>query len=361
MSKTLPQLDKQFEDEPYEESPDPKKEYYFWIDKKSDGFTHLMKCVFLSKKHKLELTQKNINEINNKNKHGYTALMFACNFSNIYSNQETVDTLIKAGADLNIQDIYGHTALMLASGYANTCSRQETVDALIKAGADLNIKDNNGWTALMYACRVSNSDSKYDTVKALIQAGADLNIQENYGMTALMFACKYSNTNSNQETVDALIKAGADLDIECNDTTQTALVFAWICTHVYRCYEPDDSKQETIDALIQAGADFCCLITEFDEHYSLQTYQTYQTYQTIINRWKHNQSKIQLIYDDLCDGLKQQFDYYRQCVTNLKYIPEVHTELYHQPNNVSALISQFNFAFKSGTNSCSPKYIFLTG
>ena len=86
-------------------------------------------------------------DINAKSNSGLTALMLAA-----YSGHlEIIDILIKAGADVNARkDNYdGLTVLMEAtsSKWTNT----ETVNALLDAGADVKAKDNDGKTALDYA------------------------------------------------------------------------------------------------------------------------------------------------------------------------------------------------------------------
>ena len=91
---------------------------------------------------------------------------------------ETVETLLKHGANINAQDNDGGTALIWAAVNGHT----KTVETLLKHGADINAQDNEGVTALMHAA--SAGDTK--TVKILLKHGANINVQDNEGYTALM-------------------------------------------------------------------------------------------------------------------------------------------------------------------------------
>ena len=81
---------------------------------------------------------KNKQNINIKSKiDGKTALMNAA----INNFLIVVDTLIKAGADVNLQDPGGRTALMMAS-------TNKIIDLLLKSGADVNILNNDNQTII---------------------------------------------------------------------------------------------------------------------------------------------------------------------------------------------------------------------
>ncbi len=75
---------------------------------------------------------------------------------------------------------------MLACRDSNTYSTNETVELLLKAGANIDLQKNDGWTSLMMACRNSRTDSTNETVKLLISEGADINLKDDEGWTALM-------------------------------------------------------------------------------------------------------------------------------------------------------------------------------
>jgi ankyrin repeat protein len=89
----------------------------------------------------------------------------------------------------------------------------ELVETLIAARADVNAKDNDDHTPLMYW--VINSDSS-DVIHSLIRCGADIAARDKGGWTALMYAAENGHTNC----IDALIAAGSDASIS------TALILA---------------------------------------------------------------------------------------------------------------------------------------
>lgn len=101
----------------------------------------------------IEVVKKTINagaNINAKDKHGYTALMWAVKLD----CKETAKILIKSGADIDAQNNQGYTALILGVMH----NRIEIVEMLIYLGADINIKDNENNTALMYAQENCNAE-----------------------------------------------------------------------------------------------------------------------------------------------------------------------------------------------------------
>jgi ankyrin repeat protein len=86
-------------------------------------------------------------DLNEKDNQGHTAVMRASyrNISVIPS--KIIQNLHEAGADLNLKNNAGDTALMLAVYFSNL----ETMDTLLKAGADWTITSDNT-NAFLYSC-----------------------------------------------------------------------------------------------------------------------------------------------------------------------------------------------------------------
>jgi cytohesin len=115
-----------------------------------------------------------------------------------------VDSLIRAGADVNAANRYGATPLSLAAADGNA----RLVGALLKSGADPRRSDallHDGRTLLMLVARTGNVDA----LTLLLAKGANVNAAETRtGTTALMWAA----LENRAEAVRVLTKAGADVN-----------------------------------------------------------------------------------------------------------------------------------------------------
>ena len=132
--------------------------------------------------------------------------------------------MLEAGADVNIECEH-NTALNLAS----RGGLYETVDLLIRAGADVNKVPEDGKTALMEASGTSERGEPGDTTKCLkllIEAGADVNAVTSYG-SALTTSVSYG---IDIEKLQLLIRAGADVNFVHSDGS-TAFNCVPIRTH----------------------------------------------------------------------------------------------------------------------------------
>lgn len=152
-----------------------------------------------------------------------TALMVAVRLGNL----KNISVLINAGIDINAQErTFGSTALMMAPD-------STVMAALIEADADVNVQDTLGRTALIRA--VGRNRSQLDVISILLEAGTDINAQDERGRTALMHAVE----NNHLDVIPLLLEAGADVNVQA-DLGRTALMYA----------NPD-----IISLLLEAGAD----------------------------------------------------------------------------------------------------------
>ena len=114
---------------------------------------------------------------------------------------DTVQLLIKAGANVSAANRYGITPLSLAATNGNPAIAR----ALLKAGANPNAPGPDGETVLMTAARAGNAD----VVNALIERGVNLNATETWqGQTALMWAA----AENHGAVIKALGAHGAELN-----------------------------------------------------------------------------------------------------------------------------------------------------
>lgn len=141
---------------------------------------------------------------------GSTALQWAAHWDDL----ETAQLLIAAGANVNAADEYGVTPLTLACTNANAVM----VETLLKADAKPGSVLPTGETALMTCARSGNAEA----VKSLLARGADVNAKESrLGQTALMWAV----SQKHPEVVKALIEHGSDFNAG-SKTGFTAMLFA---------------------------------------------------------------------------------------------------------------------------------------
>ena len=137
--------------------------------------------------------------------HGNTPLMLAAEGS----SREYVESLLKAGADVNATNNYGCTALMAATMSPFTSLH---VEKLLEAEADVNMKDKWGRTALIGASMNSCSSN----VESLINAGADVHVTDNCGRSPIDYAVEHCCGPEHSNVLELLIQAGADTELGCS-------------------------------------------------------------------------------------------------------------------------------------------------
>ena len=170
-------------------------------------------------------------DVNFKDSKGCTALTQAAHFASF----KCIETLLQLGADVNGRTKDQGTTLLIASMYnERKCKLPidftgnvyvpenhnvfKSFETLINAGADVNIKDNTGKVPLINVLLYDHEPC----VPLLLAAGADVNITDkDSGSSALMIAIK----KDRNETFDQLLEAGADVNI-VNNNGNTALTTA---------------------------------------------------------------------------------------------------------------------------------------
>lgn len=229
---------------------------------------------------------------------GLTPLIYAVDYN---VNPKIIQTLVEAGADVNAKSD-GRTALFHAAHWNNN---PEVINALIKAGADVNAKiesgESKGGTALMVAAQWNNSP---EVTKALIKAGADVNAKRNDGATALMLAVA---TNKNSEIAKILIDVGADKMVYINNQRFHVIIGAFAA-----------SNQAVVDLLLQdyKKADYSDK-AEFDANFEscLATEQYHQDVKSSMSQ----QQQLEMFADNFFSGGRTQ----RQMSNDCKCIFEV--------------------------------------
>ena len=188
--------------------------------------------------------------VNAQTDSGISALMKA----SASGYKECVSLLLEAGADVNANCEEGCTSLI----YSAMFGHEVCLDHLLAAGADVNIKENSGSAALLMASTYGHDKC----VKSLVGAGAGVNVKDNEGFTALIRASSFANF----KCIEHLLNAGADVNGTTTTGNVTALMAASGIYQRYYCQRmieytgitylsEDHSASRSIETLINAGAD----------------------------------------------------------------------------------------------------------
>lgn len=149
-------------------------------------------------------------DINAKNSHGMTALMFAA----MRDEEGLLEFLLDKGADVNATDNNGVTALM--KGVMSAVG-PDMVRLLLDKNADINAMDKNGRAAMYWALKIYRPA----VTETLLAGGVDVNMKYKEGVTALMMAAGQGY----EEVVNILLAKGAEVDAK-TDNGLTSLMWA---------------------------------------------------------------------------------------------------------------------------------------
>ncbi len=222
---------------------------------------------------------------------GMTALMLVAGSFFAHNRQAIVKLLLSGGADVNQQGTRGRTAIFYAalagSGY------RDCVETLIAAGANLDLRDDRGHTVLTAVAAAEN----YPLLNLLIQSGVNttglMSVQLIQAATAgnveRVRALLSERVNLNlergaaigsaaaaghTEIVELLIRAGANVNLS-NRAGFTPLASAAYAGH-----------GEIVRLLIEAGADIQAPASD-DRSYSALEYAQMGLYQYTSNDRQH--------------------------------------------------------------------------
>ena len=241
-----------FDNEPIEQIPNSNEIYNIADYDECTNFTYLMKLVLLTRKYPdLNNKIKDYKEqINMTTSTGITALMFSCYFSSTLSTFETVEELIKHGAELNKIDCNGETALMHASRNTESCVK--TVRELIKNGADINRTTSKyRFNVLMNAS--FHGKTNVQIIQELINCEIDVNKEDKDGDNSLMLLCNSSEITKNKINIaKELIKANVNVN-KINNYGWAALPM--LCHRIHVISGLIEIYEEIIEELLKAGAD----------------------------------------------------------------------------------------------------------
>ncbi len=136
-----------------------------------------------------------------------------------------IETLVRAGSDLNTQNTDGDTPLHNAiQRMGNTPNFVEIVKFLVESKADVNIRNKEGDSAMgKLMAQKFDEEVKTDLVKKFVAAGADMKAVDKDGSTPLQSGFMYG---SSLETIQLLAGASKKAGLN-NEARQSALQMAY--------------------------------------------------------------------------------------------------------------------------------------
>lgn len=170
-------------------------------------------------------------DINEKDRSGRTALMWLA----YMGGPGQLDEFLKLGANPNVRDPNGVSLLMLATANPNPA----TLSAILDLKPDLEARDNMGNTALLDAAGADGDAA----LKMLLTSGVDITKKNNRGQTALMIGARMDPSR-----ITLLIAYGADARAH-DDAGKNVLMYQAASFSS----QPEKAAQYWMGLLVQAG------------------------------------------------------------------------------------------------------------
>ncbi|XP_078045846.1 uncharacterized protein LOC144474621 isoform X2 [Augochlora pura] len=179
-------------------------------------------------------------DINNFLHDGWTPLLFAAGYAQV----ETIDYLIKNGADVN-KHKDGYTPLMAlcSSTKGTTENRIKCLTLFMEAKANVNATNKQRQTPLMWACSVQ----KPEFVEELLKYENNMNAFDNRNQTALM----YATIANKPDIVKILIEKGVDTTLtDYSNLTAREIASLKGYDKILSLLNPDDEEEIVIGSEI---------------------------------------------------------------------------------------------------------------
>lgn len=178
-------------------------------------------------------------DVDIRDRHGKTALMLAAE----HASKETVQMLLKLGADPNLVEPDGSNALFKALLNKDKSRSIAITRLLLDHGVDVRAVDTSQRTPLLHALSSSDSDLCSENMEALVEYGADISAQDFDGRSALHYVAQQERP----AVVKCLCDLGADMN-QCDSLDETPIFLALQS-------RPHPSKAATVQVLLDQGAD----------------------------------------------------------------------------------------------------------
>ncbi|KAG5748345.1 hypothetical protein H9Q70_008968 [Fusarium xylarioides] len=180
--------------------------------------------------------------VNHDIERGYTPIVYAT----FAGNEECMEQLISAGADLAVVDYRGQTLLFRAADSSSACGAK--IRLLIARNLDVQAVDNNGYTALTWS--LIQETATRESARILLNHEDTIDRTDSMGRTILSRAAEYSNYRGldfpTPDFIRLLLDRGADVN-RADNSDRAPLSYA--------AFRSDPQAADCVRLLLERGAD----------------------------------------------------------------------------------------------------------